>query len=393
MAEAWIVSAVRTAVGSFGGSLAPVKAVELGAIAIREAVARAGVDPCEIDEVLMGCVLQAGLGQGPARQASIKAGIPQEVPATTVNKMCGSGLKTVAMASGAVLLGDAAAVVAGGMESMSNAPYVLEKARYGYRMGHGSLVDSMIRDGLWCAFGDAHMGITAENLASMHSISREEQDRFALGSQEKAKKAIRAGLFRDEIVPVEIPGKRGQATLFDQDEHPRQDVTMEALAALRPAFQPGGTVTAGNASGINDGAAACVVVSDAFARKRGLEPMAVVRGYASCGVAPSIMGMGPVEAARKALKRAGLNLKDLDLVELNEAFAAQSIAVLRNLEVDASLVNVNGGAIALGHPIGASGARILVTLLHEMKRRNLRYGLAALCIGGGMGIAMVLEAP
>jgi acetyl-CoA C-acetyltransferase len=393
VAEAWIVSAVRTAVGSLGGSLAQVKTEELGAVVIKEAVARAGVKPREIDEVLMGCVLQAGLGQGPARQAAMKAGIPQEVPATTVNKMCGSGLKTVAMASGAVLLGDAAAVVAGGMESMSNAPYVLEKARYGYRMGHGSLVDSMIKDGLWCAFGDAHMGATAENLASLYSISREEQDRFALESQEKAQKAIHDGLFRDEIVPVEVSGKRGQVTLFDKDEHPRLGVTMEALAALRPAFKPGGTVTAGNASGINDGAAACVVVSDAFARRRGLEPMAVVRGYASSGVDPSLMGIGPVEAVRKALARAGLSQGTLDLVELNEAFAAQSIAVLRSLEMDTSLVNVNGGAIALGHPIGASGARILVTLLHEMKRRSLRYGLAALCIGGGMGIAMVLESP
>jgi len=391
MKRAVIVSAVRTAIGSFGGSLATTPVVELGALVIREALARVGLRGDQVDEVIMGNVLQAGLGQNPARQAAIKAGIPHDVPSYTVNKVCGSGLKAVSLAVGAVLLGDAEVVVAGGMENMSLAPYLLEKARSGYRMGNAELVDSMIKDGLWDAFNNYHMGITAENLAEKYGISRAEQDAFAAWSQEKTERAIRGGKFQEEIVPVVIPQRKGEPLVFAQDEFPRFGTTLEKLAALKPAFKEGGTVTAGNASGINDGAAAVVVMSAEKAQSLGLTPLASVKSYASAGVDPRYMGLGPVPATRKALAKAGLRLEDLDLLEVNEAFAAQSLAVARELKWDPEKVNVNGGAIALGHPIGASGARILVTLLYELKRRQAQLGLATLCIGGGQGIALVVE--
>ncbi|MCL4424344.1 MAG: acetyl-CoA C-acetyltransferase [Firmicutes bacterium] len=391
MRQAVIVSAVRTAIGGFGGALSTTPAVELGALVLREAMRRIGLETKQVDEVIMGNVLQAGLGQNPARQAAVKAGIPYEVPSFTVNKVCGSGLKAVALAVGAVQLGDADLVLAGGMENMSLGPYLLEKARGGYRMGNAELVDSLIKDGLWEAFYNYHMGMTAENLAEQYHISREEQDAFAVWSQEKTERAIKAGLFQEEIVPVPIAQRKGEALAFAQDEFPRPGTTSEKLAALKPAFKPGGTVTAGNASGINDGAAAVVVMSAEKARGLGLEPLATVRSYASAGVDPRYMGLGPVPASRKALAKAGLELEDLDLLEVNEAFAAQSLAVARELNWDRERVNVNGGAIALGHPIGASGARILVTLLYEMKRRQARRGLATLCIGGGQGVAMIVE--
>lgn len=391
MKRAVIVSAVRTAIGSFGGSLATTPVAELGALVIREALTRIGLRGDQVDEVIMGNVLQAGLGQNPARQAAIKAGIPHDVPSYTVNKVCGSGLKAVSLAVGAVLLGDAEVVVAGGMENMSLAPYLLEKARSGYRMGNAELIDSMIKDGLWDAFNNYHMGITAENLAEKYGISRAEQDAFAVWSQEKAERAIRGGKFKEEIVPVVIPQRKGDPLVFAQDEFPRFGTTLEKLAVLKPAFKEGGTVTAGNASGINDGAAVVVVMSAEKAQSLGLTPLACVKSYASAGVDPRYMGLGPVPATRKALAKAGLRLEDLDLLEVNEAFAAQSLAVARELKWDPEKVNVNGGAIALGHPIGASGARILVTLLYELKRRQAQLGLATLCIGGGQGIAMVLE--
>lgn len=390
--EAFIVAPVRTPVGRFNGKLSGTPASDLGAIAIRESLKRAGISPAEIDEVIIGNVLQGGQGQGPGRQASIKAGIPVEVPAYAVNMMCASGLKAVAMAAQAVALGDADLVVAGGMESMSMAPYLLQKARTGYRMGHGELLDSMILDGLWCVFSGYHMGVTAENLAEKYGISRQEQDEFALKSQIKAEQAIKAGRFEEEIVPVEIPQKGAPPTIVDQDEHPRFGTTLEALSKLPPAFKKDGTVTAGNSSGINDGASAMVVASEERVRSLGLRPMARIISYASAGVEPSIMGIGPVEAIRRALRKASLKLDDIGLVELNEAFAAQSLAVLREIPIDPDILNVNGGAIALGHPIGASGARILTTLLYEMKRRSVKYGLASLCVGGGMGMAMVVEA-
>lgn len=386
-----IISAVRTAVGSFQGSLSTVPAVDLGAVVIKEALKRAGLQGDEVDEVIMGNVLQAGLGQNPARQAAIKAGIPIEVPAITINKVCGSGLRSVALAAQAINAGEAEVVVAGGMESMSLAPYVLTKARAGYRMGDDKLVDAMIKDGLWCAMTDVHMGITAENIAERYGISREEQDKFALASQQKAGKAIEEGRFEEEIVPVEIPQRKGEPIIFKVDEHPRPGTTLEKLAALRPAFKKDGTVTAGNASGINDGACALVLVAEDKAKKLGLEPLAYVVAGASAGVDPSIMGTGPVPATRKALAKAGLTIGDLDLIEANEAFAAQALAVAKELELPEGKVNVNGGAIALGHPIGASGARILTTLLYELKRREGRYGLATLCIGGGQGVALIVE--
>lgn len=391
MREAVIVSAVRTAIGTFGGTLADVPAWELGAVVIAEAIRRARLEPSDVDEVIMGNILQAGQGQNPARQAAVKAGIPVKVPSMTINKVCGSGLKAVVLAAQAVMLGDADVVVAGGMESMNQAPYLLAKARTGYRMGHGELLDSMIKDGLWCALTDVHMGITAENLAEKYAISRQEQDEFALLSQQRAEKAITEGRFDEEIVPVEIPRKKGEVVWFARDEHPRFGTTLEKLAALRPAFKKDGTVTAGNASGINDGAAAVVVLSRERAASCGLEPMATIRSYASAGVEPSEMGLGPVPSTRKALARADLTLDQIDLIEANEAFAAQSLAVTRELGWDLERVNVNGGAIALGHPIGASGARILVTLLHEMKRRGERLGLATLCVGGGMGVTVVVQ--
>ncbi|MHB8717854.1 MAG: acetyl-CoA C-acetyltransferase [Candidatus Dormibacteria bacterium] len=388
MENAVIVSAVRTPVGTMGGAFVDVPAPSLGAIAAREALRRAGVET--VDEVLMGNVLSAGLGQNPARQAALGAGLPESTPATTVNKVCGSGLKTVALAAQSIRAGDAEVVLAGGMENMSRAPYLIESARYGYRLGNGELVDEMIRDGLWCAFEHCHMGVTAENVAVDYEVSREEQDAFAAGSQRKAAAAVAAGRFRDEIVAVPVT-RRKETVEIDTDEHPRPSSTAEALAGLRPAFNREGSVTAGNASGINDGAAAVVVMAESRAASEGRTPMARIRAYAAAGVPPRVMGMGPVPAVRAALARAGLGVADIDLFELNEAFAAQSVAVGRELAVPEEKLNVNGGAIALGHPIGASGTRILTTLLHEMQRRDLQLGVAAMCIGGGQGIAMVVE--
>jgi acetyl-CoA C-acetyltransferase len=391
MENAVIVSAVRTPVGTFGGYFKDVSATELGIHAVKAALERAQLAADEVDEVVLGCVLQAGLGQNPARQASIGAGVPKEVPATTINMLCGSGLKSVAIASQMIRAGDVDVVVAGGMENMSRAPYLMPAGRYGARMGDAKLIDSMIHDGLWDAFNDIHMGITAENLAEQYGIGREEQDEFAARSQQKAEQAVQGGVFKDEIVPIEVPAKGGPK-LVENDEHPRPGTTAEALAKLRAAFRKdGGTVTAGNASGVNDGAAAIVVMSEAKASERGLQPFGTVESYASVGVEPKIMGIGPVPAVRKALSRAGLDLKDIDLVELNEAFAAQSLAVLRELEIEPERINVHGGAIALGHPIGASGGRILVTLLHEMRRRNAERGLATLCVGGGQGQAAIIR--
>jgi len=389
--DAVIVSAVRTAIGTYGGGLAEVPAVTLGEICIRAALERADLKPGQVNEVIMGNVLQAGLGQNPARQSAINAGLPVEIPAMTINKVCGSGLKTVMLAAQAIKLGDADIIVAGGMESMSGAPYLLEKARFGYRMGDGKLVDEMIRDGLWDAFNDCHMGMTAENICMAAELSREDLDKFALQSQQRAAHAIEAGVFKQEIVPVEVPGKKGP-TIFDKDQGPRSETTIEALTKLRPAFMAeGGLVTAGNSSGLNDGGAAVVVMSRKKAEELGLKPMATIRSYASAGVDPRVMGMGPVPATKSALEKAGLKVTDLDLVEANEAFAAQSVAIGRELGFDPSKLNVNGGAIALGHPIGASGTRILVTLLYEMQRRQSHYGLATLCIGGGQGVAMIVE--
>jgi acetyl-CoA C-acetyltransferase len=388
--EAVIVSAVRTAIGTYGGGLAEVPATKLGEICIRAALERADLKAVQVDEVIMGNVLQAGLGQNPARQAAIKAGLPVQIPALTINKVCGSGLKAVILAAQSIKLGDADIIVAGGMESMSRAPYLVEKARFGYRMGDGQLVDSMIRDGLWDAFNDCHMGITAENICTESHLNREELDAFALESQQRALHAIESGVFRDEIVPVEVPGRKGP-TLFDQDQQPRADTTAEGLAKLRPAFKKDGIVTAGNSSGLNDGGAAVVVMSGAKAEELGLKPLAAIRSYASAGVDPRVMGMGPVPSSKRALEKVGLSVPDLDLVEANEAFAAQSVAVGKELGFDRLKLNVNGGAIALGHPIGASGTRILVTLLYEMQRRHAHYGLATLCIGGGQGVAMVVE--
>ncbi len=390
MNEVVIVGAARTPVGTFGGSFAEVPATRLGTIAIAEALKRADVQPDQVDEVLMGIVLSAGLGMNPARQAALAAGIPDSTPATAVNKVCGSGLKTVALAAAAILLGDAEIVVAGGMEGMSSSPYLLPNARYGYRMGHGEIIDHMIKDGLWCALADCHMGNTAENVALEREISRADQDAFAAESQRRAARAWESGAFAEEVVPVEVPQRKG-TLLVDKDEHPRPDTTVEKLAELRPAFAPDGTVTAGNASGINDGAAAVVVMSRSKAEELGVQPLASIRAYASVGVAPRVMGLGPIPATRNVLAKSGLSLDEIDLIEANEAFAAQSVAVGRELGWDWERVNVNGGAIALGHPIGASGTRILVTLLYEMRRRQARRGLATLCIGGGQGIAMVVE--
>ncbi|MBO9604605.1 MAG: acetyl-CoA C-acetyltransferase [Paenibacillaceae bacterium] len=390
--EAVIVSAVRTPIGNFLGALRDCTAMQLGAAAIGEAIVRAGIAAAETDETIMGNVLQAGLGQNPARQAAKLAGLPNEVPAMTINKVCGSGLKAVQLAAQSIRCGDSAVAIAGGMESMSRAPYALPGARDGYRMGDQTAVDTMIRDGLWCAFGNKHMGITAENVCARYGLTREQLDLFALESQWKAAAAIADGRFREEIVPVSIPQRKGEPLVVSADEYPRPDTTLEALARLRPAFRPDGAVTAGNASGINDGAAALVVMSASKAQALGLRPIAVIRACASAGVDPAVMGIGPVPAVRKALAAAGLGIADIGLIEANEAFAAQSLAVATELGFDPAKVNVNGGAIALGHPIGASGARILVTLLHEMKRRTERYGLATLCIGGGQGIAVVVEA-
>jgi len=388
--EVVLAGAVRTAIGKFGGTLAGVPASELGSVVIKEALKRAGVDAHAVDEVLMGCVLQAGLGQNVARQASLKAGIPIEVPATTINNVCGSGLKCVNMAAALIRSGEADIVVAGGMENMSSAPYLLPNARYGYRMNNGTLVDSMINDGLWDAFNDYHMGITAENIAEKYEISREMQDEFAALSQQRCESAMKDGRFREEIVPVIIKTKKGDM-VFDTDEYPRPGVTAEGISRLKPAFKNNGTVTAANASGINDGAAAVIVMSGEKAKELGVTPLVRFVVGSSAGVEPSHMGLGAAAAAEKAMKQAGLSVDDIDLFEANEAFAAQAIACNRILGLNPEKVNVNGGAIALGHPIGASGCRILVTLLYEMKRRGLGLGLATLCVGGGMGAAAIVE--
>jgi acetyl-CoA C-acetyltransferase len=386
-----IVSGCRTAVGTFGGALKDVSAVELGTVVVREAVRRAGIRPDQVDEVILGCILQAGLGMNPSRQAAIQAGLPDSVPATTVNKVCGSGLKAVILAAQAIRSGDAELIVAGGTESMSRAPFLLPGARWGERLGHGKVLDHMIHEGLTDAFHDIHMGITAENVAERYAIGRGEQDAFAAESQARAEAAIREGRFKAEIVPVPIPQKKGDAKPFDTDEHPRAGTTAESLGKLKPAFKKDGTVTAGNASGLNDGAAALVVASADRAQRAGLAARARIVSYASAGVDPKVMGIGPVPAVRKALEKAAVGIDRVDLFELNEAFAAQSLAVVRELGVDPAKVNVNGGAIALGHPIGASGARILVTLLHALEARGLGTGVAALCIGGGQGVAMVIQ--
>jgi acetyl-CoA C-acetyltransferase len=391
MKEIVIASAVRTAIGSFGGSLKNVTPMDLGATVIKEALERAKVNPATVDEVLFGSVLQAGYGQGIARQCSIKAGVPEEVPAVTINMICGSGLKTVSMACQAIAAGDADIIVAGGTENMSMAPYLLKSGRWGQRMGNGELYDVMVNDGLWDAFNDYHMGITAENIVDQWSLKREDLDAFAATSQNRAAAARDAGKFKDEIVPVMIPQRKGDPICFDTDEFIRDGATAEGFAKLRPAFKKDGAVTAGTSSGINDGAAAIVVMSKEKAEELGIEPLATVASYASAGVDPTIMGIGPVPATKKALKKANLTVEDLDLVEANEAFAAQSLAVVKDLGLNTDIVNVNGGAIALGHPIGASGARIFVTLLHEMKKRDAKHGLATLCIGGGMGEAVIVK--
>lgn len=390
MTDVVIIGAARTAIGSFGGTLANVPAADLGAIVIKEALKGAKVAPEQVSEVIMGCVLQAGLGQNVIRQSAIKAGIPNEVPAMTINQVCGSGLRSVYLAAQAIKAGDAEIVVCGGTENMSLAPYLVPKARYGYRMGDGKIIDEMIKDGLWCAFNDYHMGITAENVAEKWGLTREEQDKFAVASQNKAEAAIKAGRFEDEIVPVIIESRKGTIE-FKVDEYPRMGATLEALAKLRPAFKKDGTVTAGNASGINDGAAALVVTTAEKAKELGATVLAKFVAGGIAGVEPSIMGIGPIDASRNALKKSGWQVSDLDLIEANEAFAAQSLAVAKELEFDMDKVNVNGGAIALGHPIGASGARILVTLLYEMQKRDAKKGLATLCIGGGQGVAVTVE--
>ena len=390
--EAVIISAARTPVGKFLGSLKGFSATQLGAIAVRESVKRAGIKPEDVDEVIMGCVIQAGLGQNPARQAALNGGIPSTVSAVTVNKVCGSGLKAVMMAAQGVQLGDAEIVVAGGMESMSNAPYLIPKAREGYRLGNGELVDSMINDGLWCAFENYHMGCTGEVVAEEYSISRAQQDEFAMNSHRKAAAAIKAGKFKDEIVAVEIPQKKGTPLIFDTDETVREDTTVEALGKLKPAFkQEGGTVTAGNAPSVNDGASALVVTSLRRARELGVEPMARIVAQATAGVEPRMVMMAPVEAVRKLFKKTGWSPSEVDLVELNEAFSVAAVAVTRELGLDPEKVNVNGGAVALGHAIGQSGSRLLTSILYELKRRDARRGIVSLCLGGGNAVAMAIE--
>jgi acetyl-CoA C-acetyltransferase len=390
--ETVILSACRTPIGSFGGVFKDLSAVDLGAIVIREALARAGVNKADVGDVVMGCVLQAGAGMNVARQAALEAGIPVEVPAETVNRVCGSGLQAVVHAVEAIRVGYVDTMVAGGTESMSNAPYLMEGARWGYRMGNAEVIDSMLNEGLMCAIGNCHMGMTAEEVARRYKITREQQDCFAAESQQKAVRATQSGAFKAEIIAVEVPQKKGGVQRVDTDEYPRADTTLEKLATLKAAFnKKDGTVTPGNASGINDGAAALVVTTADKAKRVGTPPLARILAYVSTGVDPAIMGMGPVPAVRKVLERAGLKTSDVDLFELNEAFAVQSLAVIRELGLDPSKVNVNGGAVALGHPIGASGARILTTLVYALRARNLRYGVASLCIGGGMGIAMAVE--
>ena len=389
--EAVIISAARTPVGKFLGSLRGFSATELGAIVVRESVKRAGVKPEDVDEVIMGCVIQAGLGQNPARQAALNGGLPATVSAVTVNKVCGSGLKAVMMAAQGIQLGDAEMVVAGGMESMSNAPYLLPKAREGYRLGNGELVDSMINDGLWCAFENYHMGCTGEVVAEEYSISRSQQDEFAVNSHRKAAAAIKAGKFKDEIVAVEIPQKKGPALIFDTDETVREDTSAEVLGKLKPAFKNEGTVTAGNAPGVNDGASAVVVTSLRRARELGIEPMARIVAQATSGVEPRMVMMAPVEAVKKLFKKTGWSPSEVDLVELNEAFSVAAIAVTRELGLDPEKVNVNGGAVALGHAIGQSGSRLLTSILYELKRRDARRGIVSLCLGGGNAVAMAIE--
>lgn len=391
MRDVVIVSAARTPIGRFGKSLNNVTAVKLGEVAMKEAVARAGISPDQIDEVMFGCVLQAGQGQSVARLAAMGAGIPKEVPAFTVNKMCGSGLRSISLAAQAIKAGDADIILAGGTESMTMAPYLVPKARWGARMGNVPMEDAMLRDGLTDTFSGLHMGITAETVAEQWGITREEMDDFSFSSQQKCEAAIKAGKFKDEIVPVEVPQWDGSTVVFDTDEHPIFGIARDAFDGAKPAFKKDGKVTALNASGINDGAAAVIVMSAEKAEELGIKPMCKIKSYASAGVDPSIMGIGPVPATRKALEKAGLELSDIDLIEANEAFAAQSLAVGKDLGIDPEKLNVNGGAIALGHPIGASGARILISLLYEMERRGSKYGLATLCIGGGMGTAMVVE--
>ncbi|MBC2658859.1 acetyl-CoA C-acetyltransferase [Pseudomonas sp. MSSRFD41] len=391
MQDVVIVAATRTAVGTFQGSLAAIPAVDLGAAVIRQLLAQTGIDPAQVDEVIMGQVLTAGAGQNPARQAAIKAGLPHAVPAMTLNKVCGSGLKALHLAAQAIRCGDAEVIIAGGQENMSLANYVLPGARTGLRMGHSQMIDSMISDGLWDAFNDYHMGITAENLVEKYGISREAQDAFAADSQRKAAAAIEAGRFVDEITPIQIPQRKGDPLTFATDEQPRPGTTAEALAKLKPAFKKDGSVTAGNASALNDGAAAVMLMSATKARALGLPVLARIAAYANAGVDPAIMGIGPVSATRRCLEKAGWSLDQLDLIEANEAFAAQSLSVAKELAWDPAKVNVNGGAIAIGHPIGASGCRVLVTLLHEMIKRDAHKGLATLCIGGGQGVALAIE--
>jgi len=389
--QAVIVSAVRTPVGKLLGALKGFKATDLGAIVVREAVKRAGVKPEEVDEVIMGCVIQAGLGQNPARQAALRGGLPDTVSAVTVNKVCGSGLKAVMMAAQGVQLGDTEVVVAGGMESMSNAPYLLSKAREGYRLGNGEILDSVIQDGLWCAFDDQHMGCTGEVVSERFHVSRAEQDEYAVNSHRKAFAAIKAGKFKDEIVPVEIPQKKGASVFFDTDEPVREDTSIEGLSKLKPAFKEGGTVTAGNAPGVNDGASAVVVTSEERAKFLAVEPLARIVAQATSGTEPKLVMMAPVEAIKKLIKKTGWSLNDVDLIELNEAFAVQAVAITRELSLDPEKINVNGGAVALGHAIGQSGSRILTTMLYELKRRNAHRGIAALCLGGGNAVALAVE--
>jgi acetyl-CoA C-acetyltransferase len=389
--EAVIIAAVRTPVGKFQGSLKGFSATELGAIVVRESVKRAGVKPAEVDEVIMGCVIQAGLGQNPARQAALRGGLPPTVSAVTINKVCGSGLKAVMMAAQGIQLGDTDLVVAGGMESMSNAPYLLPRAREGYRLGNGVLIDAMINDGLWCSFDNQHMGCTGEVVADRFTVSRGDQDAYALKSHQRAATAIKAGKFKDEIVAVEIPQKKGPPMIFDTDETVREDTSLEALGRLKPAFKEGGTVTAGNAPGVNDGASALVVSSPERARSLGIEPMARIVAQATSGIEPELVMMAPVEAMRRVLKKAGWTFADVDLIELNEAFAVQAVAITKELDLDPERVNVNGGAVALGHAIGQSGSRLLTTMLYEMKRRDAHRGVVALCLGGGNAVALAVE--
>ena len=391
MTDVVIVAAGRTAVGKFGGTLAKIPAADLGAHVIKGLLAKTGLKPEQISEVILGQVLTAGVGQNAARQAAIRAGLPDMVPAMTINKVCGSGLKATHLAAQAIKAGDADIIIAGGQENMSISSHVLAGSRDGFRMGDAKLIDSMIVDGLWDVYNNYHMGVTAENVAAKYGVTRADQDAFALASQQKTEAAQKAGKFKDEILPLEIPQRKGAPLVFDTDEYPKHGSTLEALAALRAAFDKNGTVTAGNASGINDGAAAVIMMSAKRAQELGLRPLATIRAYSSAGVDPKIMGMGPVPASRLCLKKAGWSVGDLDLMEINEAFAAQAIAVNREMKWDTNKVNVNGGAIAIGHPIGASGCRILVTLLHEMIRRDAKKGFASLCIGGGMGVALAVE--